>query len=387
MSDKTFKAFRITEVEEDKFSRNIVERNIDDLPEGEVLIKVHYAALNYKDALSSIGNKGVTRNYPHTPGIDGSGVVVESSNPDFKEGDKVLVTSYDLGMNTDGAFAEYIRIPADWVVHLPEGLDLKESMIIGTAGLTAGIGLFKMEMIGQTPDKGPIAVSGASGGVGSMAVGILAKAGYEVIASSGKESATEFLKSLGATEIVNREFVTDDSSRPLIKPKWAGAIDTVGGNTLATLLKGCKPGGSVASCGLVGSPVLSTTVFPFIINGINLLGLDSATFPMKEREQVWNRLADSWKLPNLETIATICSLEELDPYIDQMLKGETKGRDFGRNGFLELCRITNLITRTVLTIRRNFGWNNPRLLIGMSHLLMVCQKMKKGFIDGSKVLS
>lgn len=326
MSDKTFKAFRITEEEEDKFSRKIVDLNINDLPEGEVLIKVHYAALNYKDALSSIGNKGVTRNYPHTPGIDGAGKVTESSSPKFKEGDKVLVTSYDLGMNTDGAFAEYIRVPADWVVHLPEGLDLKECMIIGTAGLTAGIGLFKIEMMGQTPDKGPIAVSGASGGVGSMAVGILAKAGYEVIASSGKESAAEYLKSLGAAEIVDREFVTDDSSRPLIKPKWAGAIDTVGGNTLATLLKGCKSGGSIASCGLVGSPVLSTTVFPFIINGINLLGLDSATFPMKERQQVWDRLADSWRLSNLETIATICSLEELDPYIDQMLKGKTKGR-------------------------------------------------------------
>ena len=326
MNNTTFKALWIKEEDDGKFSKNIVERRIDDLPEGEVLIKVHFAALNFKDALSSTGNKGVTKNYPHTPGIDGSGIVVESSRPEFRQGDKVLVTSYDLGMNTDGAFAEYIRVPASWVVPLPEGLDLKECMIIGTAGLTAGIGLFKMEMMGQTPDKGSIVVSGASGGVGSIAVSILAKAGYEVIASSGKDSTTEFLKNLGAAEIVDREFITDDSSRPLIKPKWAGAIDTVGGNTLATLLKGCKSGGSVASCGLVGSPVLSTTVFPFIINGINLLGLDSATFPMEERQQVWDILADSWRLSNLESIATTCSLDELNPYIDKMLIGETTGR-------------------------------------------------------------
>lgn len=326
MSNKLFKAFRITENESGNFARNIIERNIDDLPEGEVLIKIHYAALNYKDALSSIGNKGVTRNYPHTPGIDGSGVVVESESNNFKEGDQVLVTSYDLGMNTDGAFAEYIRVPETWVVPLPDGLSLIESMIIGTAGLTAGIGVYKLQMMEQHPDDGPIAVSGASGGVGSMAVGILAKAGYQVTASTGKEDVKEFLTDLGATTIVDRDFVNDDSSRPLIKPKWAGAIDTVGGNTLATLLKGSKPGGSVASCGLVGSPNLSTTVFPFIINGINLLGLDSATCPMSVRLKVWGKLATVWKLDNLDKVVTRCKLEEVNPYIDQMLKGAVKGR-------------------------------------------------------------
>ena len=326
MSDETFKAFRITEEAEDKFSRSIVERNIDDLPEGDVLIRIHYAALNYKDALSSIGNRGVTKNYPHTPGIDGAGEVIESKSQEFIEGDQVLVTSYDLGMNTDGAFAEYIRVPAEWVIKLPKDLDYRDSMIIGTAGLTAGIGLYKLEMMGQKPEQGPIVVSGASGGVGSMAVGILAQAGYTVIASTGKEDATNFLQTLGASEVVDREFANDDSSRPLIKPKWAGAIDTVGGNTLATLLKGCKPGGSVAACGLVGSPVLSTTVFPFIINGVNLLGLDSATFPMHERREVWNRLAGDWRIPNLEQVAAICKLEELDVHIDQMLEGSTKGR-------------------------------------------------------------
>jgi len=326
MSIQTFKALRISEDDGGNFSRKIVARNIQDLPAGEVLIQIHFAALNYKDALSCSGNKGVTRNYPHTPGIDGSGVVVSSQSSEYKEGDKVIVTSYDLGMNTDGAFAEYIRVPADWVVRLPDGLDLREAMIIGTAGLTAGLGLHKLEMMGQTPSQGPIVVTGSTGGVGSMAVGILAKAGYQVIASTGKEDSNEFLHSLGAAEVVDREYVNDDSSRPMIKPRWSGAIDTVGGNTLATLLKGCKPGGSVAACGLVASPIISTTVFPFIINGINLLGLDSASCPMKLRQQVWDRLASVWKLAKLEEIATICKLEELDPYINKMLKGLLKGR-------------------------------------------------------------
>lgn len=326
MGSRTFRALRVKEDETGKFIRSIIERKFDDLPDGDVLIKVHYAALNYKDALSSTGNKGVTRIYPHTPGIDGAGTIVESKKSHFKVGEKVLVTSYDLGMNTDGAFAEYIRVPAGWVVPLPNPLNLKESMIIGTAGLTAGIGLYKMEMMGQNPEQGSIIVSGASGGVGSMAVGILAKAGYEVIASTGKDNVAEFLKNLGASEVVDREYINDDSSRPLMKPKWAGAIDTVGGNTLATLLKGCRPGGSVASCGLVGSPNLSTTVFPFILNGINLLGLDSASFPMNERLKVWNKLADVWRIADLESIATICGLHELDPHIDAILKGVSKGR-------------------------------------------------------------
>ena len=326
MGTKTFRALRVTEDETGRFIRNVIERKIDDLPDGDVLVQVHYAALNYKDALSSVGNKGVTRNYPHTPGIDGAGMVVESRSSRFKAGDKVLVTSYDLGMNTDGAFAEYIRVPEAWVVPLPVGLSLKECMIIGTAGLTAAIGLYKLEIMGQNPEQGPIIVSGASGGVGCMAVGILAKAGYQVIASSGKENVEDFLKNIGASEVVDREFANDDSSRPLMKPKWAGGIDTVGGNTLSTLLKGCQPGGSVASCGLVGSPNLSTTVFPFIINGINLLGLDSANFPMKERQQIWNRLAGVWKLSDLESMATMSTIEELDPYIDKILQGTLKGR-------------------------------------------------------------
>ncbi|MEM9326937.1 MAG: YhdH/YhfP family quinone oxidoreductase [Bacteroidota bacterium] len=326
MEKITFRAYRVTEDDTGKFSRAIVERTTEDLPEGDVLIKVHYAALNYKDALSFSGNKGVTRKYPHTPGIDGAGVVVESQSSDFSPGDQVIVTSYDLGMNTDGAFAEYVRVPAAWVVPLPSGMSLHESMVIGTAGLTAGIGLHKMEQMGQTPSKGPLAVSGATGGVGSMAVGIMAKAGYEVIASTGKSESADYLKGLGATEVVDREAISDDSSRPLIKPKWAGALDTVGGNTLATLVKGCKAEGNVTSCGLVGSPVLPTTVFPFILNGVNLLGIDSANYPSADRLHVWEKLAADWRLPNIKGLTTTIQLDELDPYIDEMLKGMSKGR-------------------------------------------------------------
>ncbi|MEM7370887.1 MAG: YhdH/YhfP family quinone oxidoreductase [Bacteroidota bacterium] len=326
MDTTTFRALRITEAEDKTYHRSIETRNIADLPEGEVLIRVHYAALNYKDALSASGNKGVTRKFPHTPGIDGAGLVARSTHADFKEGDAVLVTSYDLGMNTDGAFSEYIQVPAEWVVPLPTGMSLKESMIIGTAGLTAGIGLYKMEQLGQHPGMGPIVVTGSTGGVGSMAVGVLAKAGYEVIASTGKADAAPYLTRLGAKEVVDRAFVDDDSGRPLLRPKWAGGIDTVGGNTLATLLKGCSKEGSIAACGLVGSPKLSMTVFPFILNGVNLLGMDSATFAMPKRREVWNRLASDWLVDDLESLATTCRLEELNPYIDQILKGGIKGR-------------------------------------------------------------
>ncbi len=326
MNNLSFKAYRVTEDESGKFHRTITERSLADLPEGDVLINIHYAALNYKDALSFSGNKGVTRKYPHTPGIDGAGVVVESKSDDFKRGDKVIVTSYDLGMNTDGAFSEYIRVPSSWVVPLPENLSLLESMIMGTAGLTAGIGLFKMEKMGQTPEIGPIVISGATGGVGNMAIGILAKAGYEVIASSGKPEMTDYLTELGAHQIVDREFINDDSNRPLMKPQWAGAIDTIGGNTLATLIKGCKSEGNIAACGLVSSPVLPTTVFPFILNGVNLIGIDSATYRREDRLHVWEKLATEWRIPDLQSLSTTCSMDDLGPYVDAMLKGGSKGR-------------------------------------------------------------
>jgi putative YhdH/YhfP family quinone oxidoreductase len=316
----------VHEAEPGQFQRQWQSLKLADLPAGEVLIRVHFSALNYKDALSATGNKGVTRQYPHTPGIDAAGVVAESEHPDWQAGDQVIVTSYDLGMNTDGGFAEYIRVPASWVVRLPAGMSLRESMIMGTAGFTAALGLAKMERIGQTPAMGPLVVTGASGGVGSMAVGILAQAGYEVIAITGKADAHDYLLSLGASRVEGRDYVDDQSGRPLLKPQWAGAIDTVGGNTLLTLLKACSREGSVACCGLVGSPQLGATVFPFILNGVNLIGIDSATIGMDVRQAVWAKLAAAWRVPDLDRLATDCTAAEIDGYIEAMLQGQTKGR-------------------------------------------------------------
>ncbi len=321
----TFKAVVTREQKDGTFTNKLEEKSFDELPQGEILIKVAFAGLNYKDALSANGNKGITKKYPHTPGIDASGTVVESLDTKFKNGDEVIVTSYDLGMNHDGAFAEYIRVPAAWVVPKPKEISFQMSQQLGTAGFTAGLALYKMEMSGQKPELGKIVVTGASGGVGSLAVSILAKAGYHVIASSGKD-AEVYLKSLGAAEVVDREFVNDYSGRPLLRPKWAGAIDTVGGDTLATLLKACDRNGNVACCGLVSSPKLETTVYPFILNGINLLGIESAECPMNIRQKIWNNLASKWKIEIPKEAATFVGLDEIIPYFDKILKGETKGR-------------------------------------------------------------
>jgi len=320
-----FKALVVRENSDGTFSRKIEDKTIEQLPAGEVVIKVLFAGLNYKDGLSASGHKGITRNYPHTPGIDASGIVESSEDPRFSKGDEVIVTSYDLGMNHDGAFAEYIRVPADWVVKKPHSLSFEKSQQFGTAGFTAALALHKMIQGGQNPEMGKIVVTGATGGVGSMAIAILAHAGFEVIASTGKSEAT-YLKELGATEIEDRAFVNDESGRPLLRPKWAGAIDTVGGNTLATLLKGCDRNGNVATCGLVASADLTTTVYPFILNGINLLGVESAECPMELRAALWHKLGDEWNANLPEGSATFISLEELDPYLDAILAGKTKGR-------------------------------------------------------------
>lgn len=320
-----FKALVVRENTDGTFSRKIEDKTIEQLPTGEVVIKVLFAGLNYKDGLSASGHKGITRKYPHTPGIDASGIVESSEDNRFKKGDEVIVTSYDLGMNHDGAFAEYIRVPANWVVKKPENLSFEKSQQFGTAGFTAALALYKMIQGGQKPEMGKIVVTGATGGVGSMAVALLAHAGYQVIASTGK-SEKEYLTSLGATEIQDRSFTSDDSNRPLLRPKWAGAIDTVGGNTLATLLKACDRNGNVATCGLVASPDLSTTVYPFILNGINLLGVESAECPMNLRTELWKKLGNEWNVNLPEDSATYISLEELNPYLDAILEGKTKGR-------------------------------------------------------------
>jgi acrylyl-CoA reductase (NADPH) len=323
-----FKALQVTEPKTGQFERAIIDRDIDDLPPGEVLVKVQYSALNYKDALSATGNKGITKTFPHTPGVDASGVVELSRHESFATGDEVLVTGYDLGMNTDGGFAEYIRIPAGWVVKKPEPYTLKECMVLGTAGFTAASALYKMECLGQKPEKGPIVVTGSTGGVGSLSVAILTKAGYEVIAVTGKENATEYLQHLGAIDIKGRDFVHDVSGKALLKTRWAGAIDTVGGNILATLLKGCGLDGSVVSTGLVSSPRLETTVYPFILNGVSLIGVGSAETPTELRLSIWDKLANEWNVKEkLNAIAKEVSLEELNhTYIDAILMGKTMGR-------------------------------------------------------------
>lgn len=323
-----FKALWVTEKNGGKFERNIIERSVDDLPPGDVLIAVHYSSLNYKDALSATGNKGITRKFPHTPGIDAAGVVELSRSDKFAVGDEVLVTGYDLGMNTAGGFGQFIRVPAEWVVMKPQAYTLKECMIIGTAGFTAAMGLYKMQLLEQTPEKGPIVVTGSTGGVGSLAVALLSKAGFEVVAVTGKPNAWEYLQHLGAARMESRDYVNDQSGKALIKSQWAGAIDTVGGNTLVTLLKGCKGDGCVVCTGLVSSPKLDATVYPFILNGVNLLGIGSAETPMTTRLAIWERLSDAWNIKDkLHAIAKEVTLEELNStYFDQILQGKIMGR-------------------------------------------------------------
>lgn len=273
--DKKFKAMVVSELESKKFHREIKSKSISDLPEGDILINVKYSSLNYKDALSAIGNRGVTKEYPHTPGIDASGIVEKSGTSDFSVGDEVLVTGYDFGMNTSGGFQEYIRVPAKWVIKLPNGLSMRESMVYGTAGFTAALSVYKLVKSGVSPSDGDILVTGATGGVGSVALSILSKLGYRVIAVTGKTEEKQMLVDLGAKDIVSREDLDDTSGRPMLRGKWAGVVDTVGGNILATAIKSTNYGGSITCCGNVGGDKFSTSVYPFILRGVTLYGIDS----------------------------------------------------------------------------------------------------------------
>ncbi len=326
MSGQTFKAYVVEETDKNVFSRNIKDRTLSDLPEGEVLVKVHYSSLNYKDALSATGNRGVTRNFPHTPGVDASGVVEESSDDRFSVGQEVIVHGYDLGCNTSGGFGEYIRVPAQWVVRLPGGLSLRESMVYGTAGYTAAYSVLRLQEFGVKPDGREILVTGATGGVGSVAVAILAKSGYDVVASTGKTDQAEFLLNLGAREVISREDSKDESGRPLLKARWAGAVDTVGGEILATAIKSTNPRGVVTCCGNVASADLPINVYPFILRGVSLVGIDSQDSPMNLRQQIWDRISSEWKLDQLEQLTKEISLDELDSNIELILQGKQKGR-------------------------------------------------------------
>jgi acrylyl-CoA reductase (NADPH) len=326
MENKKFKALQITENVEKQYNKEIIQRQISDLPAGEVLVGVHYSALNYKDALSSIGNKGVTRNYPHTPGIDAAGIVESSESSDFKVGDEVIVTSYDLGMNTSGGLSEYIRVPARWVVAMPTGLSMREAMINGTAGFTAAMCINALINNGLSPEKGKVLVTGSTGGVGILAVAMLKKLGFEITAVTGKPEAHEFLIKVGASEIVSREDLDDKSGRPMLKSVYAGVVDTVGGNILATALKSLNYGGAAAICGLVASSDLPTSVLPFILRGNSLFGIDSAECPMILRKEIWQKLATDYKPVDLELLATEITLEEVPEKLDLILKGGAMGK-------------------------------------------------------------
>lgn len=321
-----FKALQVSENSEGEYSAEVVVRNVDELPEGDTLIQVNYSSLNFKDAMSFSGNKAVTRQYPHTPGIDAAGTIVSSADAGLDAGDEVLVIGYDLGMNTSGGFGQVIRVPSEWVVKLPSGLSQKESMILGTAGFTAALCVEKLLLNGVDPSQGRVLVTGASGGVGMIAVALLSKLGFDVAASTGKQAAHDRLVKLGASEVIDRNVIGEENSRPMLKEDWAGAVDVVGGDTLSNVIKSLRYGGSVAACGLVQSPSFSATVLPFILRGVNLLGVDSVQLPIEIKRGLWNKLGTEWKLDQLEDICEDISFDELDASLAQVLAGGANGR-------------------------------------------------------------
>lgn len=321
-----YKALLI-EKTDDGFVRSLVERDVDALPAGDLLIDVRYSSLNYKDGLSATGNPGVTRRFPHTPGIDAAGIVLESASPDFAAGDEVVVIGFDLGMGTPGGFGQRIRVPAGWAVPRPDGLGLRESMILGTAGFTAAECVDKLvNMGGVTPEQGTVLVTGATGGVGSVAVMLLAKLGFTVAAATGKADRHDWLRDLGAAEIVDRDSLREGADKPLLPERWAGVVDTVGGEILFNAVKSLRYGGSAALCGLVDSPAIPATVLPFILRHVNLFGIDSVQLPIEGKRRIWSLLAGEWKLDGLESLAAPLTLADLPDAIDRILAGGMVGR-------------------------------------------------------------
>lgn len=323
--NKTFQALVVDN--KDTFDVSIKNVSLDQLPAGEVLIKVAYSSVNYKDGLASIPEGKIVRSYPFIPGIDLSGYVVSSSDPRFREGQQVVVTGYEVGVSHYGGFSEYARIPADWVVPLPEGMTLKEAMIFGTAGFTAALSIMRLEDNGISPDKGKVLVTGATGGVGGSAVAMLAKKGYQVVASTGKVEAANYLKSLGASEVITREDVMNNSGKPLNKQLWQAAVDSVGGNMLAAILSKIEYGGSVAVSGLTGGTEVPTTVLPFILRRVNLLGIDSVYCSAERRVNLWKRMAQDLKPEQLESLVDReVTLQQLPEALSDILNSRTRGR-------------------------------------------------------------
>ncbi|WP_421773131.1 YhdH/YhfP family quinone oxidoreductase [Gracilimonas sp.] len=326
MSEETFKAFFVEEREKGEFSSSVTDIPVSFLPDHEVLIRVHYSSLNYKDGLSASGNKGVTRNYPHIPGIDASGVVMEDSSGTFSEGQKVVVTGRDLGSNTSGGFGELIRVPKDWVVELPVGISLEMAMKYGTAGFTAMYGVKRLQRELINPEGGKVLVTGATGGVGSLAVFFLSELGYEVVAVTGKMDKADFLKELGAVEVIHRDEVSQVSENFLLSREWNGAIETVGGEMLDAVIRQTNHDGAVACCGNILGHGLKTNIYPFILRGVSLLGIDSAICKMPMRLKIWDSISgmNHEKLP--DDFARIVGLENLKPEIEAILDGKQAGR-------------------------------------------------------------
>jgi putative YhdH/YhfP family quinone oxidoreductase len=322
----SFRAYVVNKDAAGKFSGQVQTCSLSDLPPGEVLVDVAYSSLNYKDALAATGNPGVAKKFPHVPGIDAAGTVAASDSAQIAPGSQVLVTGYDLGVSRWGGFAERVRVPAEWVVALPPGLTLRESMLVGTAGFTAAQCVDALIAHGVEPAAGQIVVTGASGGVGSLAVAILAKLGYKVTAISGKPAAQALLMELGASEVLPREAVLDASPKPLLPTRWAGAVDTVGGATLATILRATAHRGCVTACGLVGGHDLNLTVFPFILRAVSLVGIDSSYLPRAQRLSLWARLANEWKPARLESLAHETSLDDVGHHVEEILAGRVAGR-------------------------------------------------------------
>ena len=320
-----FKAFRTFE-ENKVVSSRFVEMTVDELDPGDVTIKTKYSTINYKDALSLNGSGRIMRKYPTNAGIDVAGTVEASADPRFKAGDKVLVTGYDFGVSHDGGYSEHVRVPADWVVRRPESMTAFDAMTLGTAGYTAALAVRLMEHNGLTPASGPVAVTGATGGVGSVAIEILGKLGFHVVAITGKPEEAAYLKDIGAAEVLLRQSLDVANIRPLGKATWAGVVVNLGGDLLASLISMMKVGGTVAAVGLAADYKLNTTVMPFILRGVHLLGVDSANTPMNLRQAIWNKLAVDWRPDRVHDLVRTIDFDDLPTHFDPYLKGLVRGR-------------------------------------------------------------